>query len=118
MRENRWRAARYGMDAILIEDAHGEEELLTDSLPAWLEELTPAAEDLDCVEELWSILEMVKIGVGYQRQRTIFDRTNSYEAVVAFLIAEMEAGEPLDPGCFVDKSLHKSGVKGWKARAR
>ena len=106
------------MDAILIEDAHGEEELLTDSLPAWLEELTPAAEDLDCAEELWSIMEMVKIGVGYQRQRTIFDRTNSYEAVVAFLIAEMEAGEPLDPGCFVDKSLHKSGVKGWKARAR
>lgn len=118
VRENRWRAARYGMDAILIEDERGEERLLTDSLPTWLEQLSPAAEDLGCAEELWSILEMVKLGVGYQRQRTIFERTNSYEAVVAFLIAEMEAGEPLNPECFVDKSLHKSGVKGWKVRAR
>ncbi|MDU5248348.1 MAG: carboxylate--amine ligase, partial [Varibaculum cambriense] len=101
-----------------IEDAEGEEELLTDSLPAWLEELSPAAEDLGCAEELWSLLDIVKLGVGYQRQRTIFERTNSYEAVVAFLVAEMEAGEPLDPAHFVDKSLHKSGVKGWKVRAR
>ena len=118
VRENRWRAARYGMDAILIEDERGEERLLTDSLPTWLEQLAPAAEDLGCAEELWSILEMVKLGVGYQRQRTIFERTNSYEAVVAFLIAEMEAREPLNPECFVDKSLHRSGVKGWKVRAR
>ena len=118
VRENRWRAARYGMDAILIEDADGEEALLTASLPVWLEELSPAAEDLGCAEELWSLLDIVKLGVGYQRQRTIFEHTNSYEAVVAFLMAEMEAGEPLDPGHFVDKSLHKTGVKGWKVRAR
>ena len=118
VRENRWRAARYGMDAILIEDAHGEEALLSESLPDCLEKLTPAAEDLGCAEELWSLLDIVKLGVGYQRQRAIFEHTNSYEAVVAFLMAEMEAGEPLDPGHFVDKSLHQSGVKGWKVRAR
>ena len=118
VRENRWRAARYGMEAILIEDVHGEEALLSESLPDYLEKLTPAAEDLGCAEELWSLLDIVKLGVGYQRQRAIFEHTNSYEAVVAFLMAEMEAEEPLDPGHFVDKSLHKSGVKGWKVRAR
>ncbi|WP_122819935.1 glutamate--cysteine ligase [Varibaculum vaginae] len=118
VRENRWRAARYGIDAVLIEDGQGEECLLTEYLPSWLEELTPAAEDLGCADELWSLLEIVKLGVGYQRQRVIYERTHSYEAVVAFLMAEMKAGEPLDPGHFVDKSLHQSGVKGWKVRAR
>ncbi|WP_129339955.1 YbdK family carboxylate-amine ligase, partial [Cellulomonas endophytica] len=39
--ENKWRAARYGMDAILITDAGGAEELVTDSVSRWLRVLEP-----------------------------------------------------------------------------
>ena len=42
--ENKWRSARYGMDAILILDEHAEEELVTTDLERLLTELEPVAE--------------------------------------------------------------------------
>jgi len=32
VRENQWRAARYGMDAIIIQNAAGDEQLVTEDL--------------------------------------------------------------------------------------
>lgn len=46
--ENKWRSARYGMEAILIVNAAGEEELVTDTVERMLVELAPVAEDLGC----------------------------------------------------------------------
>ena len=42
--EDKWRAARYGTDAILITSDAGDELLLADSLDSLLDELAPAAE--------------------------------------------------------------------------
>src|SRR5699024_2365432 len=39
--ENKWRAARYGMDAIIILDEEGNEELVTDVLDRLVDELMP-----------------------------------------------------------------------------
>ena len=44
--ENKWRSARYGMDAIIITNAAGDEELVTDAVGRWLVELAPVAERL------------------------------------------------------------------------
>ena len=40
--ENKWRAARYGMDAVLIEDIHGNERHIDDLLDETVRELDPS----------------------------------------------------------------------------
>ena len=46
VQENKWRAARYGLDAEIILDAAGAERLVTDDLDDLLERLTPLAREL------------------------------------------------------------------------
>ncbi|CAN5354464.1 glutamate--cysteine ligase [soil metagenome] len=94
--ENKWRAARYGMDAILILDREGNEQLVTDSLRSTLAILEPVAQRLDCVDELAGITAIMESGASYERQRVVAEKADgSLEAVVASLVAEMRAGHPL-----------------------
>ena len=95
--ENKWRAARYGMDAVLIEDIHGNERHIDDLLDETVRELEPIADDLQCQEELDFIHTLRSVGVGYQRQKAVADGSGSLEAVVAHLRAETAAGRPLAP---------------------
>ncbi|WP_286929407.1 MULTISPECIES: glutamate--cysteine ligase [Aeromicrobium] len=97
VQENKWRAARYGMDAILILDREAREELVTDDLERLLVELEPVAEDLDCAEELHGIREIMRAGgASYQRQRAVAAQNGGeLDAVVAALVEEMRAGHPV-----------------------
>jgi carboxylate-amine ligase len=97
VQENKWRAARYGMDAILILDRDAREELVTDDLERLLVQLEPVAVDLDCVEELQGIRQIMAAGgASYQRQRAVAEKNGGeLDAVVAALIEEMRAGRPL-----------------------
>ncbi|MCK6209938.1 glutamate--cysteine ligase [Georgenia sp. EYE_87] len=92
--ENKWRSARYGMDAILIRDGSGEEELVTDTVAAMLVELEPVAERLGCSEDLALVRRILDDGASYQRQLRVSER-GDLDAVVASLVAEMRAGHPL-----------------------
>ncbi|NTW42192.1 MAG: glutamate--cysteine ligase, partial [Cellulomonadaceae bacterium] len=67
--ENKWRSARYGMDAIIILDAAGNEELVTDAVAKLLVELEPVAARLHCSAELDQIRTVLRKGATYQRQR-------------------------------------------------
>jgi carboxylate-amine ligase len=94
--ENKWRSARYGMDAIIILDRAGNEELVTDAAAKLLTELEPVAERLGCAEELDGIRTILRKGGSYQRQRAVARRNGGeLDAVVASLVAEMRAGKPL-----------------------
>lgn len=94
--ENKWRSARYGMDAIVILDAAGNEELVTDSLERLLVELAPVAARLGCEAELDGVRTIIRKGASYQRQRRVAHRHGGdLDAVVASLVAEMKAGRPL-----------------------
>lgn len=93
VRENKWRAARYGMEAIIIQDAAGNEALVTDDLRGILERLTPIADELGCLDELWGIERILDGGASYQRQlRVAADNAGSLKAVVASLVAELRDG--------------------------
>jgi len=93
VRENKWRAARYGMEAIIIQNAAGDETLVTDDLRAILERLTPIAADLGCVDELWGVERILDEGASYQRQlKVAADNGGSLKAVVASLVAELRDG--------------------------
>lgn len=94
--ENKWRSARYGMDAIVILDRAGNEELVTDSVARLLGELEPVAERLGCLAELQDVHVILRRGASYQRQRAVARRSGGeLDAVVASLVAEMRAGRPL-----------------------
>ncbi|WP_150462285.1 glutamate--cysteine ligase [Nesterenkonia ebinurensis] len=71
VKENKWRAARYGMDAIIILNEEGDEELVTDHLAGELQRLAPVAEQLGCAEELGYLETMMDKGAGYQRQKKV-----------------------------------------------
>jgi carboxylate-amine ligase len=68
--ENKWRAARYGMDATVIVDARGTQVPLAEHLPAEIERLTPVAERLGCEAELAGVQAMIDDG-GAARQRRV-----------------------------------------------
>ena len=96
VQENKWRSARYGMDAIIILDAAGNEQLVTEAVRDLLVTLEPVAARLGCLAELDGIRTIMRRGASYQRQRAVARRHGGeLDAVVASLVAEMRAGRPL-----------------------
>jgi len=94
--ENKWRSARYGMDAIIILDRAGNEELVTEAVSRLLVELEPVAARLGCLAELDDVRLILRRGASYQRQRAVARRNGGeLDAVVRALVAEMRAGRPL-----------------------
>ncbi|MGA8988679.1 glutamate--cysteine ligase [Aeromicrobium sp.] len=94
--ENKWRSARYGMEAILILDESGEEELVTTDLARLLGQLEPVAHRLGCVAELNGVHDIIAGGASYQRQRRIAAaHGGELDVVVGSLVEEMRAGRPL-----------------------
>jgi len=93
VQENKWRAARYGLDAIVILDAHSNERLITDDLADLLVRLEPVAERLGCSAELASVADIPRRGASYQRQRAVAARTDGdLVAVVDSVVRELRAG--------------------------
>ena len=90
VQENKWRAARYGMDAIIILDAAGNEQLVTEHTLELLNKLEPVAAKLGCSNELASVEKILANGAGYQRQRRVAAaHGGELRAVVRNLVAEM-----------------------------
>ncbi len=88
--ENKWRAARYGLDAEIILDAASNERLVTDDLSDLLEKLTPVARRLDCEDALRSVGEIPAGGASYQRQREVVRETGgNLVAVVDSVVREL-----------------------------
>lgn len=94
--ENKWRSARYGMDAILIFDERATEGLITDDLRRLLTVLEPVAERLGCVDELGGVHDIIRDGASYQRQEAVAARHGGrLDTVVQSLVEEMRAGRPV-----------------------
>ncbi len=99
VQENKWRAARYGLDAIVILDAASNERLVTEDLADLVHRLEPVAERLDCSEELAGVLDLAARGASYQRQRAVAERTGGdlvavVDSVVRELRDDLEGGWP------------------------
>ena len=64
-------------------------ELMTTQKLQLIDELTPVAADLGCVDELNLVREIIQRGAGYERQRAIYARTGDWKDVVDATCAEM-----------------------------
>mgnify|MGYP002720228180 FL=1 len=93
--ENKWRGARYGMDALVITSRETDEAWVKDELAEMVEELTPIARELGCINELKLIHEIIDGGAGYERQRRLFKETGSWREVVEETCRELRTFRPL-----------------------
>jgi carboxylate-amine ligase len=89
--ENKWRAARYGLDAVIIQDADSNERLVTDDLVDVLNRLEPVAKLLGCSDELAAVADISRDGGSYQRQRRVAEEHDGdLRAVVDSLVGELD----------------------------
>lgn len=90
--ENRWRAARYGINGKLI-DFGKEEEVST---PVLIKELLAfvddVVDDLGSRHELKYISKMLENGTGADRQLAVYEKTKDLKKVVDYIIEETNAG--------------------------
>jgi carboxylate-amine ligase len=88
VRDNKWRATRYGLDATVITDEAGTTAPLRDELYELVLELEPVASRLGCLDELSVAFEVLERGASYERQRAVFARTGDLVSVVDALVTE------------------------------
>jgi carboxylate-amine ligase len=95
VRENKWRAARHGIDAEIIVDEEGNTVPLRDAVTELVEELTPIARQLGCVSELHDTLAILERGPSYVRQRELVAGGAGLTDVVDSIVAELRSDGPL-----------------------
>lgn len=89
VRENKWRATRYGLDMDVVVDDGGSTLSLRADLARLVERLEPRAQRLGCAEQLATVGEVLAHGPSYRRQRAVVERGGSLNDVVDLLVAEM-----------------------------
>ena len=94
MRENKWRAARHGLDAEIIYGENNDTRPLREELAELVRELQPTADRLGCAEQLSLVNDILVDGASYQRQRAVAAASGGdLTAVVDSLLQEFETGE-------------------------
>jgi glutamate---cysteine ligase / carboxylate-amine ligase len=97
VRDNKWRATRYGLDAIVITDGTGATAPLRDELYELVRELEPMADRLGCVEDLQVLSDVLDEGAPYERQRAIVAEGGTLEDVVSAGVTEFREDRFVNP---------------------
>lgn len=90
--ENKWRAARYGIDGKLIDFGKQMEVPERDLIEEYLAFVDDVLDELGSREEVEYIREIMKNGTGADRQLQVYRETGDMKAVVDYIIEETEAG--------------------------
>ena len=97
VRDNKWRATRYGLDAIVITDDRGATAPLRDELYELVRELEPIADRLGCAEDLKVLSDVLDQGAPYERQRAILAEGGTLEDVVTAGLTEFREDRFVNP---------------------
>jgi YbdK family carboxylate-amine ligase len=96
VRENKWRAARYGLEAEIVVDTRGTVRPIRRAIMDLAEDLTPIARRLGCLDELALVPKVLGYGASYERQRRVAaEHDGDLLPVVDSLLDEMRVGLPL-----------------------
>ncbi len=94
LRENKWLAARYGLDAAIVVNELGTRQVIRDAVPTLLDDLEATATTLGCRDELAQVARILEHGASYERQRRIVDEGGTLFDVVNALAIELETDSP------------------------
>jgi carboxylate-amine ligase len=95
LRENKWRAMRYGLNAELVINNLGETRPIGDDIKLWLERIRPHAKKHGYLGYTATLEEIMSRGNSADRQRRLWSRTQDLEAVAKFNCDEFAAQRPL-----------------------
>src|SRR4026208_2368580 len=90
--ENRWRAARYGLDGKLIDFGRKCEVEERELLHEMLEFVSTEVEELGNQAEIEHIHRIMREGTGADRQLMVWERTQDMKAVVDHIVSETNEG--------------------------
>jgi carboxylate-amine ligase len=94
--ENKWRAARYGLDGKLIDFGKQQEVDERSLIAEILEFVSDVSDELGSTEEIGYIHRILEHGNGADRQLRVYQETGDLKKVVDYMIAETEAGLGLE----------------------
>jgi carboxylate-amine ligase len=96
IRENKWRAARYGLDARVIVDGDGTQRNVREHLRETMEEIADLSVELKCAREFAGLERILADGASYARQTMVADAAHGdLREVVRHLIREFREGPTL-----------------------
>ncbi len=90
--ENKWRAARYGLDGKMIDFGKQTEVDARKLIEEILEFVSDVSDELGSQKEIGYIREILKNGTGADRQLRVFAQTGDLKKVVDYMIEETEQG--------------------------
>lgn len=90
--ENKWRAARYGLDGKMIDFGKQTEVPARDLINEILAFVADVADELGSTNELNYVRHILEEGNGAERQLKVFAETNDLTKVVDYMVQETEAG--------------------------
>jgi carboxylate-amine ligase len=90
--ENKWRAARYGIEGKMIDFGKEEEVPMKRLIPELLELVDDVVDDLGSRSAVNYVHTILNEGTSAERQLRVFEQTGDLRAVVQHVVAETRAG--------------------------
>jgi carboxylate-amine ligase len=90
--ENKWRAARYGIEGKLIDFGKEEEVPMRSLIPELLEFVDDVVDDLGSRSAVEYVHTIMNEGTSAERQLRVYQETGDLKAVVRHLVAETRGG--------------------------
>jgi carboxylate-amine ligase len=95
--ENKWRAARYGIEGKIIDFGKQQEVPVRDLIYEYLHFVDDVVDDLGSRQEINYIHRILEQGTGADRQLRIFHETGDLTKVMDYIVYETEAGLSREP---------------------
>jgi carboxylate-amine ligase len=90
--ENKWRAARWGIEAKLIDFGKEEEVPFANLINELLEFIDDVVDELGCRTEVNFVYQMLQQGTGADRQLEVYRESGDLKKVVEYIIEETSKG--------------------------
>jgi len=94
MRENKWRAIRYGLGANIISHESMKLKKLSDNIRFWIDRLEPYTIRFGYEKYMGCLKKILAKGNSSSRQRNVMKYFNDLKKVVEWNVKEFEMGEP------------------------
>jgi carboxylate-amine ligase len=89
-KQNKWHAARYGMNATFVDSDTMKAVPAVDAARVLIERCSEYAERLGCLKQLESLHEIIDGGTGADRQIEVFERNGDPREVAQFLAEQVQ----------------------------
>lgn len=96
LRENKWRAMRYGLDARILTNPYGDTKLLREDINDWLARLKPYSIKHGYQAYFTDLKNILLHGTSSQRQRKLYQTSGSLSSVTSHNIAEFYNKKPIN----------------------